>query len=76
MSWPVAAVIAQAVAEILQERYVVVKDGVGHVHVVAGGTAVLGVDEIGDETGEHHLAEPFVAEADVVVRALGAGGGR
>ena len=76
MSSPIAAVVVQAIAKIFRERYVVFKGGVGHVHVVAGGAAVLGVDEIGDETGEHYLAEPFVAEADVVVRALGAGRGR
>ena len=75
MSSPIAAVVVQAIAEIFRERYVVFKGGVGHVYVVAGGAAVLGVNEICDEAGEHYLAEPFVAGADVVVRTLRAGRG-
>ena len=74
MSRPIATIIAQPITEILYERYIVTKDSIGHIDVMAGSAAVLRVDEIGDEAGKHHLAEPFVAEADVVVRALGTGG--
>ena len=72
---PVAAIVAQAIAEVLEQGNVVGIDCRGHIQAAALHAAVLCVDEVSDDAREHDLAKPFVAETNIVVRALRAGGG-
>ena len=62
---PVLAIIAQAVAKALRKRHIMVKHRFRDVHMFTRVTPVRGIHQVGDDAGQHHLAEPFVARAGV-----------
>ena len=67
---PITAVVAYAVAEVLRERDVMVVGRGCYIQVSALVATMLSIDQVGDDTGEHDLAEPFVTGTDRVVGTL------
>src|SRR2546425_13059381 len=68
-TWPDAPVITHPISIVLCKHHIVAIHRLRYINMSARAASMSGIDEIGNDTREHHLTKPFVALAGAT-RAL------